>query len=43
MFSLTEEDVESSGIVWENQEKNIDKFQQVFADMASRVEILTRD
>lgn len=43
VFSLTEEDVESSGIVWENQEKNIDKFQQVFADMASRVEILTRD
>jgi cellulose biosynthesis protein BcsQ len=41
VFSLTKEDVRRGGFVWEKQKENIDKFEQLFADMASRVEVMT--
>jgi cellulose biosynthesis protein BcsQ len=41
VFSLTKEDVDRRGIVWDTQKENIDKFEKVFADLAERVEALT--
>jgi cellulose biosynthesis protein BcsQ len=43
VFSLTKDDLDRRGIVWDIQKENIDKFQQVFADLAARVELLTTD
>ena len=43
VFSLTKEDVGRRGIVWEAQKENVDKFHDVIASMASRVEVSTQD
>jgi cellulose biosynthesis protein BcsQ len=43
VFTLTKDDVSRRGVVWEKQKENIDKFEQVFADMASRIEVMTDD
>lgn len=43
VFSLTKEDVRRGGVVWEKQKENIDKFAQLFVDMAIRVEVMTSE
>ena len=43
VFSLTKDDLQRGGIVWDIQKENIDKFEEVFADLAASVESLTSD
>lgn len=41
VFSLTQEDVNRSGYVWEKQKENIDAFRIRFEDLATKIEALT--
>jgi cellulose biosynthesis protein BcsQ len=41
VFTLTQEDVNKRGFVWDTQKVNIDAFRQIFTVMAQRIETLT--
>lgn len=41
VFTLTREDVNRGGFVWDTQKLNIDSFRAIFEEMALRIESLT--
>lgn len=41
VFSLTQDDVNRRGFVWETQSANIESFREIFAQLAARLEALT--
>ncbi|MGW4577197.1 ParA family protein [Rhodococcus aetherivorans] len=41
VFALSKEDLDSAGIVWDNQEINIKRFRDLFSGLAERIEKLT--
>ena len=41
VFSLTQEDVQRYGIVWESQKASIESFRRIFEQLAERIELLT--
>jgi cellulose biosynthesis protein BcsQ len=41
VFALTQEDLNSVGVVWDTQEENIDRFNEQFEELAERIEKLT--
>ncbi|MCA1168894.1 AAA family ATPase [Rothia kristinae] len=41
VYTLTQEDTQSTGVVWERQEESIDRFRKLFEKIADSVQILT--
>lgn len=41
VFALSKADMQSRGIIWETQEKDIIKFREIFGNFAARIETLT--